>query len=94
MRSRNLLRRVDLVGRGRDRETETTARKDIALFGSADLASTLMRLGLIDEYRIMVNPVVQGGGSPMFKNTKGTTKLTLSKIRDAEFRNRGTLLPA
>jgi dihydrofolate reductase len=36
--------------------------------GSADLGSTFIRLGLIDEYGIFVTPVVFGGGSPMFKN--------------------------
>jgi dihydrofolate reductase len=41
--------------------------KDLALFGSADLASTLIREGLIDEYRIFVTPFVLGGGTPMFK---------------------------
>jgi dihydrofolate reductase len=42
--------------------------KDIAVFGSADLASTLLELGLVDEIRIFVNPVVLGSGHPMFKN--------------------------
>ena len=51
--------------------------KDIALFGSADLASTFMRLGLIDEYRILVNPIVLGDGRPMFKNVKDRTALKL-----------------
>lgn len=32
--------------------------KDLAVFGSSDLALTLIQLGLIDEYRIIVNPVV------------------------------------
>jgi len=41
--------------------------KDIFVFGSAKLASTLMHHGLIDEYRIGVNPVVLGGGTPLFK---------------------------
>jgi dihydrofolate reductase len=41
--------------------------KDLALFGSAELASTLIREGLIDEYRIFVTPFVLGGGTPMFK---------------------------
>jgi len=43
--------------------------KDIALFGSADLGSTFIQLGLIDEYGIFVTPVVFGGGSPMFKKS-------------------------
>jgi dihydrofolate reductase len=53
--------------------------KDIAMFGSADLASTFMRLGLIDEYRIFVNPVVLGGGAPMFKDINVRTALKLLK---------------
>ena len=53
--------------------------KDIALFGSADLASTFMRLGLIDEYRILVNPIVLGAGNPMFKNVKDRTTVKLQK---------------
>jgi dihydrofolate reductase len=41
--------------------------KDIFLFGSADLAAGLIRHGLIDEFRIAVNPVILGGGTPLFK---------------------------
>lgn len=44
--------------------------KDLAIFGSADLASTLMQLGLIDEYRILVTPVILGAGKPMFQHRK------------------------
>jgi dihydrofolate reductase len=41
--------------------------KDIFLFGSADLADSLIRHGLIDEFRIALNPVILGGGTPLFK---------------------------
>ena len=41
--------------------------QDIYLFGSADLAATLMPHRLIDEFRIAVNPVILGGGTPLFK---------------------------
>lgn len=34
--------------------------------GGAGLASTLTKLGLIDEYRLFVSPVVLGGGTPYF----------------------------
>jgi dihydrofolate reductase len=53
--------------------------KDLALFGSADLASTFIWLGLIDEYRIMINPVVLGAGNPTFKNVRGRVPLELTK---------------
>src|SRR5215467_3033415 len=36
--------------------------KDIAIFGSSDLSVSLLRMGLLDELRIMVNPVVLGSG--------------------------------
>jgi dihydrofolate reductase len=39
--------------------------KDLAV-GGAGLASTFIKLGLIDEYRLFVSPVVLGGGTPYF----------------------------
>ena len=57
------------------------AGKDLFLFGSADLASTLTRLGLIDEYRIMMNPVVLGSGKPLFKNVNNRLDLKLVKTK-------------
>jgi dihydrofolate reductase len=41
--------------------------KDIFLFGSVDLAASLIPHGLIDEFRIAVNPIILGGGTPLFK---------------------------
>jgi dihydrofolate reductase len=32
----------------------------------AGLASTVIKLGLVDEYRLFVNPVILGGGTPYF----------------------------
>jgi dihydrofolate reductase len=52
---------------------ETVARlkresaKDILLFGSADFAASLTPHGLIDEFRIAVNPIILGGGTPLFR---------------------------
>jgi dihydrofolate reductase len=39
--------------------------KDLGV-GGAGLASTLMKVGLVDEYRLFVSPVVLGGGTPYF----------------------------
>jgi dihydrofolate reductase len=54
---------------------------DLALFGSADLASTLMRHGLIDEYRLLVSPVVLGRGRRTFRDIAERLPLRLSQVQ-------------
>ena len=49
------------------RELKAGAEKDLFIFGSADLSASLMKAGLIDEYRLGVVPIVLGAGSPLFK---------------------------
>jgi dihydrofolate reductase len=41
--------------------------KNILLFGSANLAASLVPAGLIDEFRLAVSPIILGGGSALFK---------------------------
>jgi dihydrofolate reductase len=55
--------------------------KDIAIFGSSDLAATFMQSGLIDEYRIMINPVILGKGKLLFKRLNGKQNLKLRKTK-------------
>jgi dihydrofolate reductase len=43
-----------------------TTRRDIALFGGPQLAATLRRHGLIDEYRVLVSPVLLWRGNRAF----------------------------
>jgi dihydrofolate reductase len=52
---------------------------DLALFGSANLASSLISHGLIDELRILVTPVILGRGTPMFSNIRDKVPLDLMK---------------
>ena len=54
--------------------------KDLAV-GGAGLASTLMKLGLIDEYRLFVSPVVLGGGTPYFPALDERIDLELVETR-------------
>ncbi|MFN2386858.1 MAG: dihydrofolate reductase family protein [Thermoanaerobaculia bacterium] len=63
------------------RRLRAQSGKDLALFGSANLASTFMRLGLIDEYRILVNPVVLGDGHPMFQGVRDGMSFELATSR-------------
>lgn len=44
--------------------------KDMMLLGGAGLVSTFRELDLIDEYRLVVNPVVLGDGVPLFSEAK------------------------
>ncbi len=55
--------------------------QDILIFGSADLSSTLMRHGLIDEYRLGLVPVVLGGGNPLFKPSLDMLRMSLLEAR-------------
>jgi len=53
---------------------------DLAL-GGADLAASFMRLGLIDEYRIYVHPIVIGAGKPLFPPSGPRVNLRLLETR-------------
>jgi dihydrofolate reductase len=49
--------------------------------GGPTTASTLMRLGLIDEYRVFVHPVILGGGTPFFPPLDDRIGLKLLETR-------------
>src|SRR6266496_6774806 len=51
--------------------------KDILIEGSATLVKSLAQAGLIDEYKLMVHPVIAGNGKRFFKDGMELTKLKL-----------------
>ena len=51
--------------------------QDMVVMGSPRLAHQLMRLGLVDEIKMTISPVVVGGGLPMFKDLTDMMKLKL-----------------
>ncbi len=53
---------------------------DMAL-GGPNLASTFIRLGLVDEYRLLVHPVVVGRGTPFFPALDHPISLRLVETR-------------
>ncbi len=64
--------------------------KDMTLLGSGSIVTQFAEQGLIDEYQIMVDPVVLGNGTPMFKGIK--RKLDLKLIRTRTFKSGVVLL--
>ena len=55
--------------------------KDILVWGSISLAQSLISEGLIDEYRLVVCPVVLASGRTLFRD-KGAIDLKLLDVKD------------
>lgn len=54
------------------------AGKNLLAFGGARFAGALIDQGLVDEYHLVVEPVVLGGGKPLFNNPSGRRALKLT----------------
>ena len=83
----NTLERVEGNARlAGDNVAEEVARlkeqpgQDVAV-GGAGLASTLIKLDLVDEYQLFVSPVVLGGGTPYFPPLNARINLELVETR-------------
>jgi dihydrofolate reductase len=46
---------------------------DLLIYGSGDLVDELTGLGLIDEFRIMLHPIIVGSGKRLFNGNTGVT---------------------
>lgn len=53
------------------------AGRDILVYGSASLVRALTDSGLIDEYQVLVHPVILGGGKALFQGIRDRRKLGL-----------------
>ena len=51
--------------------------QEIQIEGSATLVQSLMGADLIDEYRLLVHPIIMGSGKRLFKDGMVTTRLKL-----------------
>lgn len=61
--------------------------KNIFIFGSGQIVQEFTKLNLVDEYRLMVNPLILGAGKPLFKE-----KIKLKLLTDRQFKNGNVLL--
>jgi dihydrofolate reductase len=78
-----------------DLGTEVKAMKrqpgpDLVIMGSGSIVSQLTQAGLIDEYQIVVNPIVLGKGRTLFETVDRKVGLTLTKTR--AFKNGNVVL--
>jgi dihydrofolate reductase len=78
----------DLVGA--IHELKAGPGKDIALLGSGSILAQLTDAGMIDEYRLQMNPVILADGKSLFAGVQKRCDLTLAETR--QFGSGGVLL--
>jgi dihydrofolate reductase len=61
------------------KKLKKTSGKNMTLLGSGSILTLLAEHNLIDEYQIMVDPVVITKGTPVFKNIKNKLDLKLTR---------------
>jgi dihydrofolate reductase len=72
------------------RKMKNEPGENMVILGSGSIVSQLAQEGLIDEYQIVLNPVVLGKGRTMFEGIK--EKLTLKLTKTRAFGNGNVLL--
>jgi len=63
------------------RKLKQESGKDLTILGSGSIVSQLAQERLIDEYQILLNPIVIGKGKTMFEGVKDRFSLKLTKTR-------------
>jgi dihydrofolate reductase len=58
-------------------ELKEQSAGDLVVLGSGELIQTLMREDLVDEYVLLIHPVVLGAGSKLFRDGGPTSNLSL-----------------
>lgn len=81
------LERGDVVEAARRLKAETDGLMEVA---GAALAAPLVQAGLVDEFHVLVTPVLIGGGTPFFPSLDSWSKLEL--VENRTFRSGAVLL--
>jgi dihydrofolate reductase len=66
------------------RQVKQQSGKDMHAVGGATLVGSLMNAGLVDELRLVVHPLILGGGKALFKDVKERRALTLRDVKTLE----------
>jgi dihydrofolate reductase len=61
------------------RKLKQEAGGGMAILGSGTIVAQLAQAGLIDEYQVVINPIILGKGRTMFEGAKLNLKLTKSR---------------
>jgi dihydrofolate reductase len=75
----------DRSRRGRIRKLKQQPGKNMHVVGGATLVGSLMNAGLIDEVRVLINPLLLGGGKALFKDVK--ERKALKQVRTKTLRS-------
>jgi len=71
--------KTDLAGTVRDLKSQPGPA--LLLMGSGSIVSQLAQAGLVDDYQVVVNPIVLGGGKSMFAGVTQSFGLRLNDTR-------------
>lgn len=66
------------------RQIKKESGKDMHAVGGATLVGSLMNAGLIDELRLVVHPIILGGGKALFKDVKERHRLKFLGAKSLE----------
>ena len=58
--------------------------KDIYLMGGAQIATSLIDAGLVDELRLIINPLIAGAGKALFATSEHRRGLELRKVQQLQ----------
>jgi dihydrofolate reductase len=72
------------------KELKQQPGKDLALFGSPGLTVSLLEQGLVDELRVMVQPILLGAGKSLFRGL--TERVSVRLTRTTTFSSGNVLL--
>jgi dihydrofolate reductase len=72
------------------RKMKQESGQDLVIFGSGSIISQFADAGLVDEYQMVVNPIVLGKGRTMFDGLK--KRLALKRTATRAFGNGNVLL--
>jgi dihydrofolate reductase len=66
---------------GEVRRLKQQSGKDLTVLGSGSIVAQLAQAGLIDEYQLLLNPIVLGKGKTLFVGIKDKLSLKLTQTR-------------